>query len=304
MTQKSPFGHVGSERTGVGAIAGDVGSVGAASTPSGVRARARAWYDAPSHFSTKDSPGATVRLLRGADIQARRKRPLRMTPRLVGIAVSGAIHATVFASLAFTTPRTPETGPRAAETSLILETQEDAPTPPAPTPPAPTPPIAPKSSEAREAHHHPPVQSPAAAAPNFLARFMMAIPATAGNAPDPRGEGGLGTVADREGTAADPMPETTYGEDEVSTPATLLSNSDATYPTEAWSSGVEADVPVEIVVDARGSVVSARVVTRAGHGFDDAALASIQSYRFAAAQRDGRAVRVRVRWSIQFRLRR
>ncbi|MFO0738213.1 MAG: TonB family protein [Labilithrix sp.] len=225
-----------------------------------------------------------------------------MTPRLVGIAVSGAIHATVFASLAFTTPRTPETGPCAAETSLILETPEDGPTPPAPTPPMPAPPITPKSSEARDAHHHPPVRPPAAAAPDLLARFMMAIPAT--NAPDTTGEGGLGTVADREGTAADPMPETTYGEDEVSTPATLLSNVDATYPTEAWSSGVEADVPVEIVVDARGSVVSARVVTRAGHGFDDAALASIRSYRFAAAQRDGRAVRVRVRWSIQFRLRR
>jgi TonB family protein len=132
----------------------------------------------------------------------------------------------------------------------------------------------------------------------------MAIPPTAANVPAATDEDGLPTISESGGTAAGPMPETTYGEDEVSTPAKLLSNVDATYPMQAWSSGIEADVPVEIVVDARGSVASARVVTRAGHGFDDAALASIKSYRFAAAQRDGHAVRVRVRWSIQFRLRR
>jgi TonB family protein len=219
--------------------------------------------------------------------------------RLVALVASGAVHATVFASLASTTPGNEL---RAAESILILETEEVVPTPPVARPEE-------TENTTRPASHegalHPRVtrtdQERPAAAPDFLAQFM-AVPPAAANVPTD--EDGRGAVSDGEGAAASPAPETTYGEDDVSTPAKLLSNVNAAYPMPAWSSGIEADVPVEIVVDARGSVASARVVTRAGHGFDDAALESIKSYRFAAAQRDGHAVRVRVRWSIQFRLRR
>ena len=60
---------------------------------------------------------------------------------------------------------------------------------------------------------------------------------------------------------------------------------------------------LEIVVDAGGHVMDARVTKRAGFGFDDAALAAVRTYRFAPAQHEGRAVGVRMRWSVSFRLR-
>lgn len=233
-------------------------------------------------------------------------------PRVVAVAASGAIHATVFASLAFATPRTGARAVETIDTVLLLETREDVSAPPAIPPPIPR--NTTRLSAPHEAHEAASLLERPKGAPDFLARFMMAIPSP--RAPDPaaRDEGELRANSDGErasdndsdsdGTTAGPLPETTYGEDDVATPAKLLSNVNATYPTQAWSSGVEADVPVEIVVDARGSVASARVVTRAGHGFDEAALASVRSYQFAAAQRDGHAVRVRVRWSIQFRLHR
>jgi protein TonB len=221
--------------------------------------------------------------------------PYSLAPRLVAIAASGAIHATVFASLAFTTPKEGRRG--IPETILMLEPQEDVPAPPVVAP------VEPLRNEPPKPHVRPPPPKPEpTAAPDFLARFMLAAPPSPASAPAARNEDEVEGRA--EGTAAPSMPETTYGEDDVGSPARLLSNVNAAYPMEAWASGVEADVPVEIVVDAQGSVVSARVVTRAGHGFDDAALASVKTYRFEAAQRDGRAVRVRVRWSIQFRLHR
>lgn len=89
----------------------------------------------------------------------------------------------------------------------------------------------------------------------------------------------------------------------VQVPAKLVSSVVAAYPSGARSDDVEGDVGVEIVVDREGHVVEARVVRPAGHGFDDAALAAIRRYRFAAAQREGHAVRVRMPWSVQFRLR-
>ena len=41
---------------------------------------------------------------------------------------------------------------------------------------------------------------------------------------------------------------------------------------------------------------------RAGYGLDEAALQAIRAYRFSPALRAGHPVRVRMRWTIQFRL--
>jgi TonB family protein len=95
----------------------------------------------------------------------------------------------------------------------------------------------------------------------------------------------------------------TYSVSGVSTPAKLVASATAAYPTDARSDDVEGDVGLEIVVDATGQVVDARVVKRAGHGFDESALAAIRRYRFSAAQREGRNVRVRMPWTVNFRLR-
>lgn len=95
----------------------------------------------------------------------------------------------------------------------------------------------------------------------------------------------------------------TYAANAVSAPAKLVAGATAAYPPDARADDVEGDVDLEIVVDAEGRVVDARVVKRAGHGFDEAALAAIRAYRFSPAQRDGQRVRVRMPWTVQFRLR-
>jgi TonB family protein len=91
-------------------------------------------------------------------------------------------------------------------------------------------------------------------------------------------------------------------EQSVSTPARLLRGGSPAYPPAARTQGVEADVPLEIVVSQGGAVESARVVTHAGFGFDQAALDAIRGYRFSPAERRGRPTRVRMRWTMQFRL--
>jgi protein TonB len=88
----------------------------------------------------------------------------------------------------------------------------------------------------------------------------------------------------------------------ASVPAYLVSSGRPEYPSEARSAAIEADVPLEIVVDEGGHVVASDLLHQAGHGFDEAALRAIRNYRFAPAQRDGHPVRVRMRWTVAFRL--
>jgi TonB family protein len=107
---------------------------------------------------------------------------------------------------------------------------------------------------------------------------------------------------DRGPAAPSPSGSAILGERDVSVRARLLSRGALIYPSEARRANVEADVPVEIVVDETGRVVSARALERPGYGLDAAAIASVRDYRFTAARRDGRAVRVRMRWVVQFHL--
>lgn len=120
---------------------------------------------------------------------------------------------------------------------------------------------------------------------------------TTAHAPAPAtgSESGTGTSE----IAAAPLAEAA-----VSTPARLVATAPALYPAAARSAEIEADVPVEIVVDRDGRVESAAATGRAsGFGLDDAAARTVRAYRFAPATKDGRAVRVRMRWVVQFRLR-
>jgi TonB family protein len=88
----------------------------------------------------------------------------------------------------------------------------------------------------------------------------------------------------------------------VTVPARLTSSGRPEYPSAAREAGLEADVPLEIVVDPVGHVVESRLLRRAGHGFDEAALRAIRTYRFTPAQHDGSPVRVRMNWTVAFRL--
>jgi TonB family protein len=137
------------------------------------------------------------------------------------------------------------------------------------------------------------IDAPALTAP----RFEMTV------GPVPRALGGAtaeSAVAQAGGERASGEPAS---EVSVDTPAKLLRGGLANYTREAEAAGIEADVPLEIVVDSAGSVVSARVVSRVGYGLDEAALRSIRAYRFTPALRAGKALAVRMRWLMRFQLR-
>ncbi len=91
-------------------------------------------------------------------------------------------------------------------------------------------------------------------------------------------------------------------EDGVSAPARLSHGEPSPYPESARRQGVQADVPLELVVSSSGVVEEARALSRSGYGLDDAAVAAVRRYRFRPAMRDGVPVRVRMRWVMQFRL--
>lgn len=89
----------------------------------------------------------------------------------------------------------------------------------------------------------------------------------------------------------------------VDAPAKILFEPEPPYPAAAETAGVEAQVPVEIVVDATGAVRSARALQHAGYGLDEAATLGVRAYRFTPAKRSGHAVAVRMKWSVVFKLR-
>jgi TonB family protein len=134
------------------------------------------------------------------------------------------------------------------------------------------------------------IDAPAAAT---APRFVM----TVGRAPS--SPGGASSVDGGSSTpgAGQPVAEAT-----ADVPAKLLSGEPPAYTREAEAAGVEADVPLEIVVDALGAVVVARVLAHVGYGLDEAALNGIRAYRFTPAQLRGKPTPVRMRWLMRFQL--
>jgi TonB family protein len=95
----------------------------------------------------------------------------------------------------------------------------------------------------------------------------------------------------------------TYDESQVSVSARLLASTPLEYPPEALTAQLESDVTLELIVDTNGRVVQAKSASEAGHGLDRAAIDAVRGYRFSPAIRRGRPVAVRMRWTVQFRLR-
>jgi TonB family protein len=126
-------------------------------------------------------------------------------------------------------------------------------------------------------------------------RFVLTV-ARGGNGPE--GASCNGHESEAPSASATPV-----AEDRVDIAARLLVGHPPAYTPEAEAAGVEADVPVEIVVDDHGNVVSARAIRRVGYGLDEAALRSLRDYRFHPARRGGRPVAVRMRWLVRFELR-
>jgi protein TonB len=251
-------------------------------------------------------------------------RTTSLATRGAALSVSFAAHAAVFVSMAGHPSRM---APKLAdESSVEIEVSSDAP-PPDPEKEAeskPEPALAPARM-----HTHPypvpPSHDWTPHDPSLVHALAAPFPAAAVPSPTPV------EAAAPAMTAAENMPRFTIAigpgstaargvrvaaaggdapgddapapEQSVSAPARLLRGVTPSYPLDARAQGVEADVPMELVVSRAGAVESARVLSHAGFGFDEAALAAIRGYRFSPASRDGRVTSVRMRWTMQFRLR-
>lgn len=97
--------------------------------------------------------------------------------------------------------------------------------------------------------------------------------------------------------------EETVAESNVSAPARVVRSAPVVYPTEARAEEIETDVRLEIVVNTHGNVVEARPISHRGYGLEEAALQAIRAYRFSPAERRGSPIRVRMGWTVLFRLR-
>jgi len=73
------------------------------------------------------------------------------------------------------------------------------------------------------------------------------------------------------------------------------------YPPEAKRLGIEGAVTLKLGIDENGRVVQIKVIERAGHGFDEAAMKAMRKARFKpAVTSDGKAVPSSIPWIYRF----
>ncbi|MET0793495.1 MAG: energy transducer TonB [Polyangiaceae bacterium] len=141
----------------------------------------------------------------------------------------------------------------------------------------------------------PPVVS---AAPSFSGpRFALTVAPTIGNASSANSPGSS-TSSTAPALKLAPIPSSN-----AEVPARLQVGNVPSYTAAALSAGVEANVPLEIVVSETGAVTSARGLDHVGYGLDEVARQSVLSYRFSPALRAGKAIAVRMQWLMRFQLR-
>src|SRR5208283_3150509 len=87
---------------------------------------------------------------------------------------------------------------------------------------------------------------------------------------------------------------------ELTKPPGLEHFVEAAYPEAARASGLQARVLLEVDISATGEVTHATVLTPAGHGFDEAALAAVQQFHFTPAEVDGKPAAVRINYVYHF----
>jgi protein TonB len=80
-------------------------------------------------------------------------------------------------------------------------------------------------------------------------------------------------------------------------------NGEDVYPPDAKRMEIEGKVVLKIGIDERGNVVQVKVVERAGHGFDEAAVKAMRESKFTPAiANDGRPVPYQLTWTFRFDL--
>lgn len=241
---------------------------------------------------------------------------------LSAVGFSTAVHAAVLLA-----PMGHPTGPRGADDDTVsVEVLVAAPPAPETPEPAPTRPAGRSASWPTHTHPYPVAPShdwtphdpnmvhllapsapaaiaaalPADAPSDDVPRFTIAIGAIGAIGATASGVYGVGSPSGAAPSQDDGAP---VPEQAVDARARFASGSAPAYPDAARSDGVEGHVHLELVVGVSGSVESARVLHGVGHGLDEAALDAARRFRFAPATKGGRPVRVRMAWSLEFRLR-
>ncbi|NQW05465.1 MAG: energy transducer TonB [Acidobacteria bacterium] len=83
---------------------------------------------------------------------------------------------------------------------------------------------------------------------------------------------------------------------------TVTRQSSPRYTPEAMRAKVEGIVELEAVVAADGTIEASRVVKGLGHGLDEAAMDTVQSWEFKPGRLNDQPVRVMITLQMQFRL--
>jgi TonB family protein len=97
-------------------------------------------------------------------------------------------------------------------------------------------------------------------------------------------------AADPPAGAHEPGEEETPSAPTTRTAPVLVERAEPTYPEAARAAGIGATVSLEIAVGADGSVSSVKVLRGAGLGFDEAAVAAAQRFRFKPATEGGKPI--------------
>lgn len=86
------------------------------------------------------------------------------------------------------------------------------------------------------------------------------------------------------------------------TAPSLKDHQEAPYPAQALMEKAEGNVGLELELDGGGNVVDVRVMTPAGHGFDEAAAEAARRFTFEPAKRRGVPVASTVQFTYEFHL--
>jgi protein TonB len=235
----------------------------------------------------------------------------------VGPAVALALHASIAAAVLTIDPARFR-----AETPIEMDVEEK-PLPPPEVKPAPEPPPPPPERPRVAVRRAPAIPLPQAPPPTEAPPkaaeappvFGVSLDSTvAGDGPGmavpvgntlmakpgkPAPHAGNGTATD----ATESHPFTPVAEMYVAKMPELLQEIKADFPTEAKQMGLEGVVSLRVGVDEKGNVVEVRVVDRAGHGFDEAAIKAMRKFKFTpAVANDGRPVPVRLLYKYRFEL--
>lgn len=86
------------------------------------------------------------------------------------------------------------------------------------------------------------------------------------------------------------------------TPPRVRKKVEPNYPPGAAELGLEAIVILTVVIDTTGVISSVTPLRLAGHGFDEAAAATVRKWRFHPGQKDNRPVPILATIQVNFRL--